>query len=67
MGRKAFSQEQFLDRIKSFGHNIELQKIRDNKLKEACKKSNIIFIEIPYYLSNEEIEKMIIEKFNIIL
>ena len=46
---------------------FKLQKIRDNKLKEACKKSNIIFIEIPYYLSNEEIEKIIIEKFNIIL
>jgi len=44
-----------------------LQKIRDNKLKELCKKSNIIFIEIPYYLSNEEIENIIIEKFNIIL
>ena len=60
---------QHYEAVEFFGGEevFKLQKIRDNKLKEICEKSNIIFIEIPYYLSNDEIEKIIIKKFNIIL
>lgn len=44
--------------------NFETRKLRDNIKRKYCKDNNILLLEIPYYLSKDEIQGILTNKLN---
>lgn len=55
---------QHYEEVDFFSTTLEQQKERDVRKKEYCKNNNIHLLSIPYYLSNDEIKKLIIDFIN---
>ena len=68
LGEQKFAIEyngiQHYEQVEHFGNRLEVQQERDKRKKEYCENNNIILIEIPYWVPDERVKSLIVNKLN---